>query len=117
MPAPSLNTTWPTTTALKAYLSENAISATVEAGLLESIMSTASADVYMQLDPDKLPADTDACPHVVSQAILITAARLLFRRQAPHGFAALGAEQVARLRAVDVDVERLIGPYTPDAMP
>lgn len=116
MPHPVLVTTWPTGNDLRKWLTDNGVSAQVDFDLIDEVTADASATVFEQLDPDKLPENVDECPRSVARAIVLEAARLLYRRQAPHGVAAFG-EVALRLRTADVDVEKMIDPYTVDATP
>jgi hypothetical protein len=116
MPHPVLDTDWPDGDALRAWLSSNAVSIQVDTELVDEVMEDASASIYESIDPDKLPENTDKCPRSIARAIVLEAARLLYRRQSPHGMAAFG-EVAVRLRTADVDVEKLIRPYTLDPEP
>jgi hypothetical protein len=113
MPRPSATTAWPTANDLKSWLGDHAVSHQVEATLFAELVAEASTTVLELVDPRKLPADEDDCPRGLHRAIVLEAARLLFRRQAPHGVAAFG-EVAIRLRTADADVERLVGPYAFD---
>lgn len=116
MAHPVLTTTWPTGADLKAWLeSAGALSAADEAMLDEMVADAADA-VYRSIDPNKLPDDVNLCPRSVSRAIVLTAARLMYRKQSPHGVAAF-ADVAIRLRTVDVDVEMLLGPFRLDPEP
>ena len=85
----------------------------VDAELLPEVMADATATVYESLNPDLLPDQEGdpavACPFAVRRAIVLEAARLLFRKQTPHGIASFG-DVALRLRTVDVDVAKLLGP-------
>jgi hypothetical protein len=106
MPRPQVVTKWPVGDDLRAWLGEDAVSAVTDANLIDECVADAAAGILERLDPAKLPAeeeDEDICPRSVHRAIVLEAARLLYRRQSPHGVAAF-AEVAIRLRA-DPDVE------------
>lgn len=115
MPLPSLVTTWPTEVELAAWLGPDAVAATT-ANLFPEVVADATATIYGQIDTEKLPVDPDECPRPIARAIVLEAARLLYRREAPHGAAAFG-EVAIRLRSVDVDVERLLHDWGVDPEP
>ena len=113
---PSLYTTWPDGDALRAWLtSANALSA-ADDGLIDEVILDATATVYESIDPNKLPDDDNQCPRSVARAIVLEAARLMYRKQTPHGIAAF-PDVALRLRTVDADVEKLLAPYRLDPEP
>jgi len=116
MPSPSLTTNWPTGDDLRRWWSDHGATMQVDTQILDEVFADASATIFQQLDPEKMPTDPEECPRSVARAIVLEAARLLFRAQSPHGVAAFG-EVAIRLRTADVDVERMIEPYTLGAMP
>ncbi len=116
MPHPTLVTTWPAGNDLRSWLSENGVSAQMNVELVDEVMADASAKVYESIDPGKLPVDVDQCPRTVARAIVLEAARLLYRRQSAHGVAAFG-DVAIRLRTADVDVEKLLQPYMLESDP
>jgi len=116
MPHPVLVTEWPTGDSLRLWLTQNAVGVQADLELVDEIVGDASASVFEDIDPAKLPDDPDLCPRTVARAIVLEAARLLYRRQSPHGMAAFG-DVALRLRSVDIDVEKLIHAYTFDASP
>lgn len=116
MPHPTLTTTWPDGDDLRRWLGPQAVSALTDEDLVDDMVADASAKLYEQIDPGKLPDDVDECPRSVHRAIVIEAARLLFRTQSPHGIAAFG-DIAVRLRTADVDVETLLAPFRMDLDP
>lgn len=120
MPAPELVTTWPTGDDLRTWLGDGAVSAVTDAELIDEVVADASALIYEQLNPDLLPTEDLVggidCPRRVARAIVLEAARLLYRTQSPHG-AAVFNEIAIRLRAVDADVEQLIAGLSVDTDP
>lgn len=101
---------------LRAWLGTGAVSAITDAELIDELIADASATIYESIDTLKLPVNPDLCPMTIFRAIILEAARLLYRRQSPHGAAAFG-EVAIRLRNVDVDVERLLRKYRVDPSP
>lgn len=116
MPHPTLVTSWPTADTLRTWLAGQAVGEGVDTDLIPEVIADASATIYERIDPDKLPENVDECPRSIARAIVLEAARLLFRRQSPHGMAAFG-DVALRLRSVDADVQLLIEPYTLDPEP
>lgn len=116
MPHPTLTTTWPNGDSLREWLTENSVSVQTDTELIDDLVADASASIYETIDPGKLPEDTDECPRTLARAIVLEAARLLYRRQSPHGMASFG-EIGLRLRSADVDVDRLVQPYRLDPEP
>lgn len=116
MPHPTLTTTWPTGNDLRRWLGPQAVSMVTDVDLVDDMVADAAAKLYEQIDPGKLPENPDECPRSLHRAIVIEAARLLFRTQSPHGIAAFG-EIAVRLRTADVDVETLLAPYRLDSDP
>lgn len=100
-----LTTEWPTDATLRAWLPTDAVSALTDATILGEVVADATADVFDELDPDRLP-DDGSCPRPVARAIVLEAARLLYRRQSSHGVAAF-SELAIRLRD-DPDSHRLL---------
>jgi hypothetical protein len=100
---------WPTGDQLRVWLTQQGVSAAVDGALVDDVVATATAKLVDLCDANGKPLDLDGpCPTTVSMAIVLEAARLLYRRQSPHGAAAFG-EVAIRLRTIDVDVEALLG--------
>ena len=116
MPAPTLTAAWPVPEDLEKWLAQSQVAAATLADLIPDVLDEAGASILERIDTDKLPTDPEACPRVIRRAIILEAARLLYRRQSIHGAAAFG-DVAIRLRSVDVDVERLIHPYRVDPEP
>lgn len=116
MPHPTLTTTWPGADDLRKWLGDQAVGAVTDATLIPELVADASSWVYGQIDPNKLPEDTDECPRDVARAIVLHAARLLYRRQSPHGLAAFN-DIAVRLRTVDADIEALLARWRLDPEP
>jgi len=109
MPRPALVVEWPTGDDLRAWLPSEAVSAVTDATLIDLVVADAAASIIERCDPAKLPSDEDQCPRSVHRAIVLAAAKLLYRRQAPHGLAAF-AEVAVRIRA-DTDAESALLPF------
>lgn len=107
--APSLTTAWPVGNDLRKWLTQNQVSAPVDAQLIDECVADATAKVWEKMAAvGKEPADGDPCPRTVHRAIVLESARLLYRRMSPHGAVQFG-DVAIRLRSVDVDVEDLLG--------
>lgn len=109
MPRPELVVEWPAGKDLRLWLGPDAVGTITDTTLLDALVDDATASMLTRLDPAKLPDDENECPRDVHRAIVIDAARLLYRRQSPHG-AAVWNEVAIRLRE-DPDVESRIEPY------
>lgn len=109
MAAPSLTVPdWPTGEDLRRWHSATPLTDAVDA-LVDECVADAAASVWERIDTTLLPED-ESCPRTVFRAIVLEAARLLYRPGSPHGVAAFG-EVALRLRSVDVDVDNLLMPW------
>lgn len=107
--------TWPTKDDLERWLGEDQLSAAAK-DQTEGVVAAASSKVLAAIDADKLPADPLDCPDAVRTAILITAAGLLVRRDAPNGIVSFG-ETAMRVNRLDPDVAGLLHEFRVDADP
>lgn len=107
--------TWPTKADLEAWLGDDQLSAKAK-DQTALCVEAARSKVLAAIDTDKLPTDVNVCPDAVRAAILITAAGLLVRRDAPNGIVSFG-ETALRVNRLDPDVMGLLFEFRVDAEP
>lgn len=112
---------WPEGFDLADWISVGPVSDERKA-LYDAIVEAVTDVVWGDLDPAKMPDQTDQtapeerCPSSVHLAVLILAARVDTRRQSTNGVIASG-ELFARVGADDPDYRRLIKRYAVSAEP
>jgi hypothetical protein len=106
---------WPTKADLESWLGDDHLSAAAK-DQTQGCVDAARSKVLAAIDTDKLPTDVEDCPDAVRTAILITAAGLLVRRDAPNGIVSFG-ETAMRVNRLDPDVAGLLHEFRVDADP
>lgn len=109
-------TEWPSPSDLREWVGgEDVLSDEAEV-LISDLVLEATEDVVSIIDPDKLPVvvgGEPSCPRTLHRAIVMTAARLLIRRDSANGLVSVG-EVAVRVAPSDTDIARLLRPWMLD---